>query len=282
MKQLRTILFISRPRFWGYLVGPYVIGYVAGIQSIHPFTEINFFIHFFYFLIVANILVYGVNDLFDKETDVVNSKKNAKEYVLERSHHNLLKILLGCCITLTVLFIFLQPNLSSSILLLLFLILAISYSAPPIRFKSKIILDFSSNILYAVPGFLAFNQLTGILPSYQVIFSAFCWTSAMHLFSAIPDIVPDRTVGIRTSAVWLGQKKSLLLCSVLWLLSILPILSTLYPYSLLGFIYPLIPLYLYKRTNLIQTVYWKFPVITVSLGFLLFFVLLFSKIYVLN
>lgn len=280
MKHLGTILLISRPRFWGYLVGPYVIGYVAGIQSLNQFSETIFSIHFFYFLIVANILVYGVNDLFDKDTDVNNTKKESKEYVLARSSHHLLKLLIGLSIAFSVLLILLQPSLNDSLLLLLFLILAISYSAPPIRFKSRIVLDFSSNILYAIPGFLAFNHITGSLPSFLFIFSAFCWTSAMHLFSAIPDIIPDKTAGIRTTAVWLGDKKSLLLCSMLWLLSILPILSTLFPFSLFGFIYPLIPLYLYRHKKLIETFYWKFPIITMTLGCLLFFIVLLSKIYV--
>src|SRR5688500_16965443 len=94
MKDILTLAFkISRPRFWGYLAGPYLIGYVIGMPTQTALLTPLFFVHLLYFVTVANVLVYGVNDLFDMDTDEKNPKKDTHEHKLKSTEKKQLKVL---------------------------------------------------------------------------------------------------------------------------------------------------------------------------------------------
>ena len=74
--KLKRILKISRPRFWIYELGPYIVGVVAAAQSDHfvwLFPAVIIF--FIFFAYPANIYIYGINDIYDYETDKLNPKK---------------------------------------------------------------------------------------------------------------------------------------------------------------------------------------------------------------
>lgn len=280
---MKHILFlayrISRPRFWTYLAGPFVIGYTAGVSKQIDLLSMPFFLQLLYFLIPANVLLYGINDLFDMDTDAKNKKKEIQENRLKKDEKKILQIIVGISFFVSLIFLMAQKNSMDTSIFCLFLVLSIVYSTPPIRFKARPFLDFSSNILYALPGFLAYHQITNTVPPLTIIIAAFCWTGAMHLFSAIPDITADKAAGITTTAVYLEKKGALLLCSLLWSIAFILIFSKLFPWSCLAVIYPLIPLLvLTKKTELIG-VYWKFPYITAALGMLLFLIIFLAKPY---
>lgn len=277
---LAVIIHISRPRFWLYLAGPYLVGYAAGITKQTDFFSLQFVLHFLYFLIPANIFLYGINDVFDSDTDATNIKKGKQEHRLALDQKKFLSAIIIFVLFFSLLFLITQKTLIDQSLFLFFLLLGVFYSAPPLRLKSIPFFDFSSNVLYAIPGFLAYHQISGSLPPLFIMLSAFCWTSAMHLLSAIPDIVPDKKAHIKTTAVYLEKNSSLLLCVFLWGVSALLIqFSPLYPWTVLAFIYPVIPLLaLFKKID-ITTFYWRFPVITFVLGMLLFFLIFLSKPY---
>ncbi|MEM2141701.1 MAG: UbiA family prenyltransferase [Candidatus Thorarchaeota archaeon] len=156
------------------------------------------------------------------------------------------------------------------LLFLSWLTLSVLYSARPVRFKARPILDFSSNFLYVIPALLAYYQASGLIPNWVPVLGAFTWTAAMHLFSAIPDIESDRSAGIRTTAVVLGKKSSLVLCFMFWsLFSVILIVLTPWnpPYNLMMLVYPAIPLVLLLRPSIsIDRVYWYFPYYTGLFG----------------
>lgn len=265
-------LKISRPRFWFYLAGPFLIGFTSSAQSVGDFLTAKFWLLLFYFLLPANFMLYGINDLYDTETDALNVKKNSLENKALGLERKITKIVVGISFVFAVL-PFLLLNDKSLILFLLFLFLSIFYSLPPLRFKARPFFDFISNILYILPGLIIFYDETGIFPSYLVVLSASFWVFAMHLFSAIPDIEPDFKSGVKTSAVYFGKKRSLLLCFVFWLISFFLALPILKFFGLLFVVYPLIPLYvLLKLNNNVDLfkIYWLYPYINLILGFLLF------------
>jgi 4-hydroxybenzoate polyprenyltransferase len=76
---MTNIVRISRPRFWLYLFGPYLVGLTAGASSTSDFLRLDSILFAIYFLLPANLLVYGINDIFDFETDSVNPKKRGYE-----------------------------------------------------------------------------------------------------------------------------------------------------------------------------------------------------------
>jgi 4-hydroxybenzoate polyprenyltransferase len=81
----------------------------------------------------------------------------------------------------------------------------------PFRLKSIPFLDSLSNILYVIPAFSYYIAVTGQQIDSWIILGALAWNAGMHLYSAIPDIEPDKQTKINTTAVFLGEKKSLYL-----------------------------------------------------------------------
>lgn len=265
----RTISYIiksSRPRFWLYLAGPFLIGLGRHIEPLAIYG-------FLYFLVPANIYLYGVNDLADSDTDMHNVKKTEKEVRTTSKKSRQLMIYAVIISAVLSLPLFMFGNATVQLTTLSFLILATLYSMPPARFKALPIIDFASNVLYIFPGLVAYGIVTNQLPSSTIIIAGALWAWAMHLYSAIPDIEPDKKAGIQTSAVFFGKDISLLMCSVFWLGSIL-LGSYIHPLILiLGLIYPVVPVFLYfkkARRRMVEKVYWYFPFLNGVLGFSLY------------
>jgi lycopene elongase/hydratase (dihydrobisanhydrobacterioruberin-forming) len=269
--QLLLAVKQSRPRFWLYTAGPFLLGSVIGsvLHAQAGFNYLYFSTMFLYFLFVANYLMYGVNDYFDYETDLLNPKKDSKEVRVSAESRSTLKKWLLVTSAISVTLIFFQPSIISAGLLGAFLFGAIGYSMPPLRFKDRILADSFSNGFYVLPGFLGYAVFTESLPALIMIVACWVWAMAMHLYSAIPDIVYDKKAGMKTTAVWLGKSKSLLLCLVLWAIfaSTLVITLGLYITTFVAFVYPLIPLlHLLVPSIKIEKVYWWFPYITTAIG----------------
>lgn len=262
---LNKILKLSRPRFWPYIAGPYAMGYLIAAPNLQDFLSPLFIASLLFFLIPANVFLYGINDVFDQDTDAFNPKKGTKEYKMVASDSLIVNAVLYISLFAGISLAVVQPKFISTFLFIAFAFLSFAYSAPPFRFKAKPFIDSASNILYAVPGFIAYAQITGSFPPGEIIIAALCWTAAMHLFSAIPDIAPDKEANLKTTAIALGFKNSLLLCSFLWLVSIIPLITTssLFPLSIAAFVYPLMPFVLWiialfkgdKKTP-IEQIYW--------------------------
>ncbi|MFW5703312.1 MAG: prenyltransferase [Patescibacteria group bacterium] len=269
-----TILKLSRPRFWLYLAGPYLIGFTAVTRSPWEMLSFSFLYPFLFFLIPANIILYGINDLFDGDTDRHNRKKRHRESRATQQNQFWYTRSIGIAAATALPLLFIMP-LFATILLGIFLVLCVSYSLPPIRLKAKPFVDSASNILYAFPAFIAMYQFAGVMPPAIVLIAVFCWTSAMHLFSAIPDIEADKRAQLRTTAVVLGERTSLFTCALLW--SGTAILSLFTSWLMLpALVYPAICFWLLKkRTIEVEQVYWIFPWLNAGIGFILYLLLAF-------
>lgn len=272
MTQFIRILSISRPRFWLYLAGPYLVGYAFMANRLMQFDNWVFWYGLFFFLLPANFILYGLNDVADADTDKHNKKKQTKEIAFVASDKLTYVNIIYTSLLLSVpLLFFLTPI--SRVLLICFLFLAAAYSLAPIRLKAKPVVDSVSNILYAFPAFIAAYQFPNADVPLEVFVAALCWTAAMHLFSAIPDIEPDSKAGLKTSAILLGKKNSLFACTVLWAITailVLPFAGKFFVFA----IYPLITfaaLFIEEQLSL-DTIYWLFPYINAIVGFYIFLV----------
>lgn len=265
------IILISRPRFWLYLLGPYLLG-ASAASGLAGFLKPEILYGLFYFLLPANIVIYAVNDYFDRSIDITNPKKKMQETYMKPQDRNfyLTLIVTGFFMSLPLFFI----SREVSFLLIVFFFFGIFYSCPPLRFKTKPFFDSASNFFYIIPGILSYCILTAKIPPFDIILSASLWSIAMHLFSAIVDITSDRKAGIMTSATVLGYKLSLVVTSIVWLFSMLFVRK----YSLflyVGCIYFLLPLVVLWKKYSIDNIYWLFPWITAIVGFSIFCFLLF-------
>jgi 4-hydroxybenzoate polyprenyltransferase len=276
---LRLAYKVSRIRFWLYLGGTYLIGYIIGMQSaglgLEALIEPWFVVHLFFFMLPANIFLYGVNDISDKDTDMFNPKKDEKEYRAAEADRRKLYTLVGLSFVYALILLLLQADYVAMIMFASWMLLSFFYSVKPLRFKAVPVLDFASNFLYVIPALLAFYQLTNVVPGFLPIFAAFMWTSAMQLFSAIPDIEADTKANIKTTAVVIGEKASLALCLIFWsvfALLLIVIVPWNYPWNLLMLVYLGIPLYLLLRPQTsVERAYWYFPYYTGVFGMVLFF-----------
>ena len=269
---IRKILLISRPRFWLYTLGPYLLG--ISVVDAQRLLSIDIWYGFFYFLLPANVLIYGVNDYFDNLQDIQNPKKHKQEAYMrpQEARFYLLVISISFLLSLPLLIM----GSSAGIVALIFLFFGIFYSCPPLRFKTRPFLDSLSNFFYILPGVFGYILVTDSLPPGDIVVAGMLWAISMHLFSAIVDIKADTKSGIKTSATVLGYKKSLIFVSLLWFFSLVIVL----PYSALllaGVIYPILPLYLLRTKADIAKIYWVFPWINAAIGFLLFWIIIYGK-----
>lgn len=210
--KIQQILIVSRPRFWIYLLGPFLIGATAALQ--HEGTvSVPAILLALYFTFPANLFIYGVNDIFDFETDTLNEKKQGYETVVTTSQHRPLWRLI---LLSNLPFLFLLPFLSLPVIVALgaFVFLGYSYSAPPVRAKARPFVDSLSNVLYVMPGIAAYFAFGGTTISLWLAVAAMLWSVAMHAYSAVPDITADTQAGLRTIATTLGAPGTLFFCAL--------------------------------------------------------------------
>lgn len=218
------------------------------------------------------MIVYGINDVSDSDTDTKNAKKGSQETLLQTAQQKV--VLLGVSISIGLFSLLLYLSSSNNLAflwLLTWLFLAVSYSAPPLRFKRRPFVDAYSNLLYMIPGFVSFSFFStqSSVPILAIIVSLL-WCAGMHTYSAIPDIAPDSKANLNTTAVTLGKNNALLFVLFNWLGAALlgfllhPALGTVLS------VYPVLIAYILSTSQDITNWYWKFPLINGVLGFSIF------------
>ncbi|WP_255195298.1 prenyltransferase [Halorarius litoreus] len=270
------LLRVSRPRFWFYLAGPVVVGVAYAADSLTDLFAPIALALFAYFLLPANVFLYGVNDVFDRDVDADNPKKDDRE--VRYRGDRIVPVAVALTALLGLAFLPVLP-LEAGVAMLGFLVLGAEYSAPPLRFKTTPLLDSLSNGLYVLPGVVAYTALSGGLPPTLAIVGAWLWAMAMHTFSAIPDIEPDRAAGIRTTATALGERRTYAYCALVWLLAAVAF-GLVHPFlgAVLGF-YPLFVAGIVVGGVDVDRAYWWFPVVNTVAGMLLTLAALWVMLY---
>ncbi|MFC6835149.1 prenyltransferase [Halomarina ordinaria] len=261
--RLGYLLRLSRPRFWFYLAGPVVVGAVYAAEGVEELFAPLAVALFAYFLVPANVYLYGVNDVFDADVDAHNEKKSEREVRFEGSR--LAVLVVAASGLLAVGFV---PFLPTAALLAFaaFAFLATEYSAPPLRFKTTPLLDSVSNGLYVLPGVVAYAALAGEFPPAAAVAGAWLWTMGMHTFSAIPDIDPDRAAGIRTTATFLGARRTYAYCAACWLAAAL-VFATVHPFfGVVLLAYPVLVFGIVRSGVAVEGAYWWYPAINTLVG----------------
>lgn len=270
----KKVLHISRPRFWLYLAGPYLIGLAAAAHSTTDLMGMWVWCFLLYFLFPANLLVYGINDIYDYDTDKLNPKKVHYETLVTP---NMRTSLANWILVTNVPFWILAFGLPLSHILAMlgFILFGMFYSATPIRAKTKPLLDSIFNILYLFPGWFGFYLVGGHGFSWRIFLAGALWVMAMHAFSAIPDIEADTKAKMRTIATTLGHTGTLFFCGACYLGAALLAASYIHVLALvLGTIYILIIATAILLQGRIFNVYKWFPFINTIAGFCLFLSLL--------
>lgn len=281
MPDLRFLLKVSRPRFWIYIFGPYLIGLVAAAGDKQELVDWRVLVFGLFFTLPANLLIYGVNDIFDFETDKLNPKKEGYEALVTPKRRRTLV----AAIALTNLpFFVIAANLGVQPIIAFasFLFYSFFYSAPPIRAKAWPFLDSLFNVLYIMPGIFAFALLTGTQPPNAVFFAGGLWTAAMHAYSAIPDIDADREAKLSTIATVLGSTGTHIFCLAAYLGSAVLAYQYLGKISMvIGLIYGAMMLFslLGREKESVFNVYRRFPLVNAGVGFAILWYVAITRFY---
>lgn len=213
----RELLLVSRPRFWLYEAGTFAVGAVAAFAGgSGEWSPVLLTAWFLYFLVPANFLIYGVNDVFDYETDSRNPKKRGYESLLPRAEHRRV-LVLAALGTLPFLPLLAVAPRAALLPFFIFLFCAVFYSAPPLRAKARPLLDsaFSAGH-YVATGWFAYALSGGELHGGLALAAGMAWAMAMHAYSAVPDVAADGESGVSTVATWLGARWTIVLCAILY------------------------------------------------------------------
>jgi len=259
------LFWLSRPRFWLYLAGPVVVGVVYAANSVADFFQPLALALFAWFLIPANLFLYGVNDIFDVDIDEDNPKKGEGGREVQYTGDGIVVMVVYLAGAVGTLFGF-ALTIQGIYALAAFYVLAVEYSAPPLRFKTTPFLDSLSNGLYVLPGVVAYVAIAGESPPLLAVAGGWLWTMGMHTFSAVPDIEPDREAGIDTTATVLGERWTLVYCGAVWLAAA-ALMGLLHPF--LGVIfgaYPVLTVLFALSEVSVDRAYWWFPVINTVAG----------------
>nr|WP_237399331.1 prenyltransferase [Rathayibacter iranicus] len=203
---MRALFVSSRPLSWVNTAYPFAATYLLTTREV----DVAFVLGTLYFLIPYNLAMYGINDVFDYESDLRNPRKGGVEgAVLDRSEH---RATLVAAVATNVPFLIALALLGSPVswlVLTISVFAVIAYSAPGLRFKERPFVDsltsathFVSPAVYGIA--LADTVVTGPLVALLVAF--FLWGIASHAFGAVQDIVADRAGGIGSIATVIGAK----------------------------------------------------------------------------
>jgi len=229
---LRALFWSSRPLSWINTAFPFAAAYVltsaSGSSDGFDFSAVPWWIAIVgivYFLVPYNLAMYGINDVFDYESDLRNPRKGGVEgALLDRSMH---RTTLIAAVVTNVPFLVVLAAVGSP---LSWLVLAVSvfavvaYSAPRLRFKERPVVDSLTSSTHFVSPALYGLVLAGavLTPQLWALLGAFfLWGMASHAFGAVQDVLADREGGIASIATVFGARTTVRLSVVAYLLSAL-------------------------------------------------------------
>lgn len=206
MVVLRELLLASRPLSWVNTALPFLAAAYEVERGLTPLVVIGTL----YFLVPYNLLMYGINDIFDYASDLANPRKRSLEGGLvppDRRRVTWLAIAVSNLPFLALLVILAPP--AGWLAVLLAAAAAVAYSAPPLRTKVRPILDSATSashfVLPAAAGFLVTGVAVADLP-WDLLVAFFAWGMASHALGAIQDIEYDRAAGIGSVGTALGAR----------------------------------------------------------------------------
>lgn len=207
MNAIKQLFWSSRPVSWINTSYPFGATYIFITHKL----DLTFFIGTLFFLIPYNLLMYGINDVFDYESDLVNPRKGGIEGALLNKKYHKLTIWSAClsCVPFLI-YLYSISNQSAALYLSLFIFTVIAYSAPKLRFKEKPFLDsltssshFFGPMVYALA---LTNTDLSTRSTLSCILAFMLWGIASHAFGAVQDVIADREGKISSIATVIGAK----------------------------------------------------------------------------
>jgi 4-hydroxybenzoate polyprenyltransferase len=205
---IRALFLSSRPLSWINTAFPFAAAYLTTAREI----DVTAVVGTLFFLVPYNLAMYGINDVFDYESDLANPRKGGVEgAVLAPSLH---RTMLWAAATSTapfLVFLVAVGHPLSWAVLAISIFAVYAYSARGLRFKERPVLDSVTSSTHFVSPAVYGLVLAGatFTPGLWVILVAFfLWGMASHAFGAVQDVVADREGGIASVATVFGAART--------------------------------------------------------------------------
>ncbi|WP_061782236.1 prenyltransferase [Microbacterium hominis] len=203
---LRQLLVASRPVSWINTAYPFAAALLLTTGRI----DATLVVGTIFFLIPYNLAMYGINDVFDYESDLRNPRKGgAHGAVLDRRFHRITLWAAGLSCMPFVAYLVIVGSIASTLVLAASLFFVVFYSAPPLRLKERPVADsVTSSIHFFSPAVygLVLAGATWTRHLGAVILAFALWGVASHAFGAVQDVVADREAGIGSIATAFGAR----------------------------------------------------------------------------
>lgn len=208
MNLAKKLFWSSRPISWINTAFPFAASYFLATKEVDWILIIGSF----FFLIPYNLLMYGVNDVFDYESDLRNPRKGGIEGALLAPEYHKPTLLLSFGIALPFAIALSFVNLIATGMLWLTIFAVVAYSLKGLRFKEIPFLDSLTSAMHFVGPMLVGLSMADVSLDSPVILLAiltfFLWGIASHAFGAVQDVKSDREAGIRSIATVIGARKT--------------------------------------------------------------------------
>ncbi|MDF2442846.1 MAG: hypothetical protein JWR01_1049 [Subtercola sp.] len=229
MSRLGQVILSSRPLSWVNTAFPFAAGYLLTTREV----DLTFVLGTLYFLVPYNLAMYGINDVFDYESDMRNPRKGGVEgAVLSRSMHRITLVSAAVSNIPFLAYLVIVGSPLSWLVLAISVFAVIAYSAPKLRFKERPFVDSLTSSTHFVSPAVYGLVLAGAVftPGLWAILAAFfLWGIASHAFGAVQDIVADREGGIASIATVIGGRQTVRFAFFAYLLGGILMLFTGWP-----------------------------------------------------
>lgn len=225
---LHKLFWVSRPISWPNTSYPFLVGFLLTSLTLPSGQALaSLVVGTLYFIGPYNLLLYGINDIFDYESDIRNPRKGGVEGMREsrQFHPTILKAVLITNVPFLA-YLFLTSSWQASVMLLLVVFSAIAYSAKGLRFKEIPFLDsITSSLHFVGPLLVALAMTEQYEAALPWALAFFLWGIASHAYGAIQDIIPDRSGNLRSIATALGARTTMWFCAVMYALAVAIVLA---------------------------------------------------------
>ncbi|HUS26336.1 MAG TPA: UbiA family prenyltransferase [Nevskiaceae bacterium] len=205
----KRLIIISRPLMGVLSLAVFTSGYLLSGMAISWSTIVGAAFCF----LPMGIMICGLNDIADRESDAQNDRKGGAEGAVITKAETRLILWAAILSGLVPIIVFaLTERYLAALTILGLALFAYTYSVPPIRLKTRPILDSFSNgiwiLLVLLLGF--FVNTTGWsdiqFPTIPVLITTVLGTTAFHALGALMDYDVDKRVGDNTVAIFLGKR----------------------------------------------------------------------------
>jgi 4-hydroxybenzoate polyprenyltransferase len=216
MNLVKRLFWSSRPISWVNTAFPFAAAYYFATKDVDWVLVVGSL----FFLIPYNLLMYGVNDVFDYESDLRNPRKGGIEGALLDPKYHKPVLLTSFGLALPFVLALSLVNDTGTVVLWVTVFAVVAYSLKGLRFKEIPFLDsITSSAHFVGPMLVGLSFANAALDFSLMAATAafFLWGMASHAFGAVQDVKADREAGIASIATKIGARPTTRLAFALYL-----------------------------------------------------------------